>query len=122
MKIAVSSTGAELQSAVDPRFGRCKFFIVYDEETKESSSIENASQFASGGAGIQAAQTVSEAGARVVLTGNIGPNAYQTLSAAEITVITGVSGRVEGAIEGYLKGEYRATDAPTVRPHFGQRE
>ena len=105
MKICVTSTGDNLDSDVDPRFGRCRYFLIVDTDTMSFESISNESSMASGGAGIQAAQTVAKTGVEVVLTGNIGPNAFQTLSAAGIMVFTGANGDVKGVIDKYKKGE-----------------
>ena len=41
MRIAVSSTGPELHDLVDPRFGRCRYYIFYDEGTGLHESKEN---------------------------------------------------------------------------------
>ena len=90
MKIIITSQGKDLNSEVDPRFGRCQFFIILDTETNDFEVIENPNIHAGGGAGTQAAQTVAEKGAEAVLTGNVGPNAFMTLTAAGIIVYTGV--------------------------------
>ena len=119
MKIAVSATAPDLNTNMDPRFGRCQYFIIVDSYTMESEAIENESMMAAGGAGISAAQMIAKKGAQVVLTGNCGPNAHQTLSAAGVQVITGVSGKVKAAIEAYNNGEYEATDQPNVDAHYG---
>jgi predicted Fe-Mo cluster-binding NifX family protein len=84
-------------------------------------SISNESAMSSGGAGIQAAQTVAKAGAKAVLTGNMGPNAFQTLSAAEIKVFTGANGTIKEAVEQYKKGELKETESASVNSHFGMR-
>jgi predicted Fe-Mo cluster-binding NifX family protein len=83
--------------------------------------ISNESAMASGGAGIQAAQTIAKFGVEVVVTGNMGPNAFQTLSAAGIKVFTGANGTIKEAIEKYKKGELKETDAPNVNSHSGMR-
>jgi hypothetical protein len=41
MKIAVSSTGPDLFDLVDPRFGRCRFYIVCDPDTGFQVAKEN---------------------------------------------------------------------------------
>ena len=119
MKICVSSTGKDLDADVDPRFGRCQYFLIIDTDTMIVKHIPNESRISSGGVGIQAAQTVARSGANFVITGNIGPNAFQTLQAAGIKVVTGVSGKVKDAVEKYKKGEFQETSAPSVEKHFG---
>lgn len=119
MRIAISANGANLSAQVDPRFGRCQYFIIVDPQTLEFEAVENASKAAGGGAGIASAQTVVNKGIEAVLTGNCGPNAHQVLSAAGISVITGVSGTVKDAIEGYHEGRFKASPTPTVEAHFG---
>jgi len=119
MKIAISATGPTLDSMVDPRLGRCQYFIIVDPETMEFEGIQNSSTGLMHGAGIQTAQLIANKGATVVLTGNCGPNAFQTLAAAEIQVITGVSGQVKEAIERYKKGEFKSNTQANVASHFG---
>ena len=119
MRIAVSATGPTLDVEVDPRFGRCPYFIIADPETMEFEALDNSSAMAAGGAGISASQAIAGKGVQVVLTGNCGPNAYQVLSSAGIRVITGVSGSVKGAIEGYRSGKFQTSAAANVPDHFG---
>lgn len=119
MKVAVSAIGPSLDAEVDPRFGRCQYIIVADTDTMEFEATENTNIMAGGGAGISTAQMIANLGVQVVLTGNCGPNAYQTLSAGGIQVITGVSGSVKEAIEGYKAGKFQAISGPSVGAHSG---
>ena len=119
MKIAVSATSNDLNSQIDPRFGRCQFFIIIDPVSMEFETIKNESMNAMGGAGIQAAQNVANKNATVVLTGNMGPNAFQTLSAAGVKVVTGVTGNVKKAVELYMAGKLKESPAPNVLSHAG---
>ena len=119
MKIAISSTGQNLDASVDARFGRCQYFIIIEPETMEFEAIPNPSITATHGAGIQTSQLIASKGATVVLTGNCGPNAFQTLSAAGIQVIVGVTGTVKDAIEKYKKGELQPSSQASVPGHFG---
>ena len=121
MKIAVTAKSHTLESEIDPKFGRCSFFLIIDIDSMSFESISNKSSMASGGAGIQAAQTVAKTGVEAVVTGNIGPNAIQTLSAAGIKVFTGINGTVKEAIEKYKKGELLETTNPSVNSHYGMR-
>jgi len=119
MKIAISSTGQNLDASVDARFGRCQYFIIIEPETMKFEAIANPSITAMHGAGIQTSQLIASKGATLVLTGNCGPNAFQTLSAAGIEVIVGVTGTVKDAIEKYKKGELQPSSQASVPSHFG---
>lgn len=119
MRVAVSASVASLDSQVDARFGRCPYFVVADPSTMEFDSVENPGGASAQGAGIVTAQMIADKGVEAVLTGNCGPNAYQTLNAAGVQVITGISGTVREALQAYNEGKYRATDAPNVGSHFG---
>jgi len=119
MKVCVSAVAGTLDAQVDPRFGRCPYLVIVDSETMQFEAIPNAASGAMGGAGIQAAQTIASRGAKVLITGNVGPNAFQALSATGIKIVTGASGTVREVVEKYKRAELRETDAPTVRGHFG---
>ena len=119
MKIGISATDNNINAQVDQRFGRCKYFLIMDTESMEFEVISNESAMASGGAGIQAAQTIAKAGVESVITGNMGPNAYQTLSAAGIEVFTGANGTIKDAVEQFKKGTLKKTQSPNVNSHFG---
>jgi len=108
MKIAISATGPGLEDEVDPRFGRCQYFVIVDLDTMQLEALENSSAMAPGGAGISTAQMIASKGVGAVLTGNCGPNAYQVLSAAGIQVITGVSGKVKDASRAINQASSRA--------------
>ncbi len=119
MKVVVSATGEDLDAQIDPRFGRCQYFIIVDIDTMDYKAVSNESAMATGGAGIQAAQKVASMGVGAVITGNIGPNAFQTLSASGIRIITGASGIVRHAIDKFKKGGLANTSQPTVPGHYG---
>jgi predicted Fe-Mo cluster-binding NifX family protein len=119
MKVAVSATEPSLNAAVDPRFGRCAYFVIIDTETMQFEAVPNTSRSAPHGAGIQSAQTIVSKGVKAVLTGNVGPNAYQTLSATGIKIIIGATGTVRETITRYKKGDLKETSSPTVSGHLG---
>jgi len=119
MKICVTSEGSSLDSKVDPRFGRCQHFIIADSDTLEFEIVENPNIESMGGAWIQSAQLVASKKVKAVVTGNVGPNAFQTLQAAGIEIFTGASGTVKEAIEKYKKGEFKAVSGPSVGSHSG---
>jgi len=119
MKIVVTSKGSSLNDQVDPRFGRCAYFMIVETETMDVEPIANPNVALGGGAGIQSAQMMAERDVKVVLTGNCGPNAFQTLNAAGIDVIVGVSGNVRNVVEQFKSGSLSSTQAPNVVSHFG---
>jgi len=119
MKICVSAVSNSLDAPIDTRFGRCPYFVIVDSETMQFEAVPNVASGATGGAGIQAAQTIASKSVRVLITGNAGPNAFQALSAAGIKIVTGASGTVREVVEKYKRGELSETGAPTVRGHFG---
>ena len=119
MKIAVTSSGRDLDSQIDPRFGRCAYFVIVDTDDMSFEAFDNESIALGGGAGIQAARFVASRGAEVVLTGNCGPNAQRTLSAAGVKLYTGVTGTLSEAVELYKAGKLTESSEANVQAHFG---
>jgi len=119
MKVAVCAGGNTLESAVDPRFGRCAYLLVADTESSDFTAVENPGSSVAQGAGIQAAQIVSSMGVSAVIAGNFGPNAFQALSAAGIRVYTGAVGTVGQAVDQLKAGQLQEVSAPTVAGHHG---
>ena len=116
MKIAVTSMGTTLDNAVDERFGRARYIILVDLESDELEVIDNEENVeAMQGAGIQTAQEVSERGAGWVLTGHVGPKAFQALNTARIRIGTGASGTVRETIQRYKNGEFTAAETHDVQ-------
>ena len=117
MKIAVSAMADNLDAQVDPRFGRCAYFIIAEIEEKKVKGhkpIKNTGVQASRGAGITAAQIVANEGIEAVITGNIGPNAFNVLSQTGIKIYTGVAGvTVNAAIQKYINGELKESTSST---------
>ena len=119
MKIVITSNGEDLNSEVDPRFGRAACFLLGDPEVMDFSVIENKNIDAAGGAGISSAKLVIDAGAEAVLTGNCGPNAERTLRAAGVKLYTGATGTVAEAVELFKNGKLTEAEGPNVESHFG---
>jgi predicted Fe-Mo cluster-binding NifX family protein len=119
MKIAVSSEGQTLEAAIDPRFGRCAYYLVVETDSMSFEALENPNMELGGGAGIQSARLISQEGVTFLLTGNCGPNAYETLEAAGIGVITGCSGIVKDAVENFKKGDFTSDHQSNVESHYG---
>ena len=115
MRIVISSIGDNLDSEVDVRFGRCPYFIFVDLDGKEIKNyevLENISAKQAGGAGITAAELVAKKGAQAVLTGNIGPRAFDVFSQFKINVYP-VTGKISDAVKAFVNGELKRVDAPT---------
>jgi predicted Fe-Mo cluster-binding NifX family protein len=97
-KIAVTAVEPSLDAAVDPRFGRCRYFVVVDAQEGSFEVLDNTNA-ARRGAGVESARTLQAKGVSVVLTGKCGPSASRALSQAGIQVVAGCSGTVGAAIE-----------------------
>jgi predicted Fe-Mo cluster-binding NifX family protein len=120
MKIAVTSLGESLESPVDQRFGRTRYFVLYDLETGEWSAHNNKQNLqAAQGAGIQAAQHVVNLGAEAVITGHCGPKAFVTLSAADIAIYQDASGSVQDALGAYRAGSLKEASQADVDAGYG---
>ena len=120
MKLCVTSSGQSLEDTVDPRFGRCQYFIFVDSESLQFEAIKNPAASAGGGAGTKSAQLVANKGAEVVLTGNVGPNAFDSLEAAGLKIIVGLlDTTVRQAIEGFNTGNFGYATMPSVKAHDG---
>jgi predicted Fe-Mo cluster-binding NifX family protein len=120
MKLAVSAKGQTLDSELDPRFGRAKYFLLVDPEGGTLAVVENKQNLQRAqGAGIQAAQTVVESGAQAVLTGNCGPKAFQVLQAARVPVAVGLDGSVREVIQQFKEGKIHFAQESNVEGHWG---
>jgi predicted Fe-Mo cluster-binding NifX family protein len=119
MKLVVTSTGTDLDSPVDPRFGRAQQLLLVETDGMTFEAIENPSVQAAGGAGVLTAQMVAATGAAAVLTGNVGPKAYHALTAAGLKVFVGATGTVREAVSAHLRGEMQEATEPSVGSHFG---
>ena len=119
MKIVVTTNGADLGAPVSPVFGRCPTYMLVDADTMAFEAVENPAVGAAGGAGIQAAQFVIERGAQAVVTGNVGPNAFDVFQAAAVPVYLFSKGTVQEAVAAYKAGQLPAAGGPTAPAHAG---
>ena len=106
MKIAVSAQGEDINAMINPRFGRCEYFLIVDTETNQVEACPNENINASGGAGIQSATFVISKGVQAVLTGDVGPKAMDVFAGSGVNIITGQSGTVKQAIEQFTAGSH----------------
>jgi predicted Fe-Mo cluster-binding NifX family protein len=121
MKIAFSSQSDTPSSRLDPRFGRCAVFMVFDTEGGEWQRLPNPALSASGGAGPQAAQALAERGVGAVVSGAFGPNAFTALEAADIAMYAADEGRIEDLLRQIQSGELERVSSATVPAHHGGR-
>ncbi|MFC2083085.1 NifB/NifX family molybdenum-iron cluster-binding protein [Candidatus Bipolaricaulota bacterium] len=117
MKLCITATGSELDSQVDSVFGRARYFLLVDSETLEVEAVENTPS--AHGAGVQAAQTMVEKEVGAVLTGNVGPNAFQGLTFAGIEIHIGAEGTARDALAAYEAGALENPMGPTRKGHGG---
>ncbi len=116
--ICITAQGPDLNAEVDSRFGRCPYFLLVNPNTLEFVALENANADAEGGAGNQAGQFIISNNVKALLTGSVGPNAYETLNAAGVEMYTGISGNVKQVIEDYKAGKLKTTQkSGTVSMH-----
>ena len=119
MKIGVTAVADGLDAQVDPRFGRSQYFVIVDPATMAYEAMPNAALNAPEGAGVQAAQAMVNKGIDVVISGNMGPNAFQVLSTAGVKIATGAYGTVKDAVELYQAGKLTEAGTATVAAHAG---
>lgn len=117
-RIAITSTGKELESPMDPRFGRCAYFVIVDG-AGNMSPVSNDARDLSNGAGIQAAKNVVDLNVEAVITGDVGPNAFRVLSAAGVRIYVGGSGTIREALERFKSGQLREAASSTAPGHHG---
>jgi predicted Fe-Mo cluster-binding NifX family protein len=115
MKLCVTSTGNSLDAKVDFHFGRAPYFLIVNTDTMEFDVVKNTTLAAGKGAGISAAQMILDKSAAAVLTGIIGPNAFDALRFAHVDIYEGLSGSdtVREAVEKFKKGEYGQSLEPS---------
>jgi predicted Fe-Mo cluster-binding NifX family protein len=119
MRIVVTSNGRDLASEASPVFGRCPVYVFVDSETLQFEAVDNPAISAAGGAGIQAAQFIVAQGAQAVVSGHVGPNAYQVLAAAGVPIYISAGGTVQDAVEAYKAGTLKSSGGATVGAHAG---
>lgn len=121
MKLCITSTGKDIQAKVDITFGRAPYFLLIDTDTNAVEAIENSAATLGQGAGIAAAQLLSDKGVEGVLTGNVGQHAFNAFRVSGIELFVGASSQdtVEEALAKFKKGEYNEAPAPVEVPPCG---
>lgn len=115
MKIAFTSTSNSIGAKLSPVFGRCPFFVIVetqDEEIKDTQTIRNPAENQRGGAGIAAAQTVGDQKVDVLISGNVGPRAFDVLNQLGIQLYKGISDTLEANLEKFFDNELEKIKSP----------
>jgi len=119
MKIAITAQGKELSKEIDLRFGRAKWIVVVDSETGDFAAHDNVVNLnAIQGAGIQTGQNIANLGVEAVITGNVGPNAFKTLNAANVKIFLVEKQTVQDAIDSFKAGKLKEVDGANVEGHW----
>jgi predicted Fe-Mo cluster-binding NifX family protein len=119
MKIAFSTSGSDLTAPLDSRFGRAPKFLIYDLESGSVELIDNQQNLnAAQGAGIQSAETVVRAGAKVLVSGHCGPNAFRVLKAAGVAIYNSAATTIADALAQYKAGELKEASGADVQGHW----
>ncbi|SNY19674.1 polymorphic outer membrane protein repeat-containing protein [Orenia metallireducens] len=120
MKVAVTaSNNTDLNVKIDPKFGRAPYFTIIDFDNDKVSFIDNSAKGATGGAGIQAAQTIVDQGVEGLITGNVGPKAFNVLSKANIKVYSAKEETIKEVLSKYKNNDLKEVAAPTNNGHAG---
>lgn len=119
MKIAISATGSNLDSLLDVRFGRCTYFQIHDSETGDFVVIENQGQMSGGGAGIVASQQLIDEKIDVIITGNLGPNAFEVIEKAQVKAYKSEEISIEKVLENFNNGNLERISISGPADHGG---
>lgn len=113
-KIAICSAGSSPSSMVDERFGRCAYFMIWDPETKEYTSMANTGTESAHGAGTGAVQELLENKIGVILSQRMGPKAFAALKQTDVKIFSDTTGKtVEEALKSYQNGELKELLSPS---------
>lgn len=106
MKIAVSALGTTPDDKVDDRFGRARYLQFYSADGELVEVVENAeNRNAMQGAGIGTAELVAGRSVDTVITGHLGPKAFDALAAAGVSGFSGSGMTVREAVEAFRTGK-----------------
>ena len=112
MKIAVTAMGPDVEGPIDPRFGRPQYFLIIDTDTMDCEPVPNPNINTTGNVGIRSAKLIGDSGAEAVITGQVGPNAFRTLSALDVRIYYSMGGTVRQAIEAHQAGRLQVVTHP----------
>lgn len=121
MKICITAQQNNLNSPIEPRFGRCRYFVIFDDKTQQYEAVKNTAISAAGGAGIKATQLLIDNQVDTLITGRIGPKAMNALETTNIQVILNASGLIKNVLEQLRNGELIEEKRPLISDtQFGE--
>ncbi|MCK5149860.1 NifB/NifX family molybdenum-iron cluster-binding protein [Candidatus Pacearchaeota archaeon] len=121
MKIAISSTGKDLESEIDAKFGRCDYFLIVEIENKEIKNfkaVENTAKAQMGGAGITAGEIVANQKVDAIITTNLGPRAFSVFNQFGIKIYQG-QGKIKDAVQNLIDGKLEELTDSNGPQHSG---
>lgn len=119
MILVFPSSGTDIESDIDQRFGRCPYFVSFNTDSKKVVFAENTQNYqAVQGAGIQSATHVVNMKADVCITTHCGPKAFKVFNVAGVKVVTGIKGKIKDAIADFEKGKMQYSDSADVEGHW----
>jgi len=116
MKIAIPVEDNTVDSQVSGAFGRARYFMFYDTDSKETVFTLNEAADNQGGAGIKAAQIIVDAGAGVLLAPRCGENASVVLQRAKVAIYQSVPGQALTNVQAYENGTLESLE--DIHPGF----
>lgn len=119
MKVVFTTSGDDLDSPLDTRFGRAPKFLVYDLDTDTFEIVDNQEQMGMGhGAGVQSAGLVARLQPAAVVSGHCGPKAFQVLTRAGVSIYNSSAATVREALEEFRAGALRQAGGADVGGHW----
>ena len=112
MRLAISAEDNTIESLIDQRFGRCKYFLIVelaDDGIKEVTAMENEGALQGHGAGLKAAQQMGDLDVDAIITGSLGPNSTAVLEKLGIRAFQ-ASGIAKDAVTKFIRGELGQID------------
>ena len=117
MKIGIPADGNTLDAKVDERYARAPYLLIVDSETLEFEAMENKNVNKTQGAGTGTSRDLIKAGADVIISLNVGPNAWDVLKEFEVKVYKAQKGMtVREAVEAFKRGELEEIKEPSQHP------
>jgi len=87
MKVAIASTGNTLDSLIDSSFGRCSWFVIYDNGTRAMEYVPNPFKEAAERSGTSAVHFLAQKEVSQIVAGDFGMKIKPLLDSLRIQMI-----------------------------------